>query len=347
MRRVDIIVSGLGNIGSRFIGVLNQKQSVIREQYGLDVRLVGAADVEGGAVDPDGLDLAAVAGLERRHSVGTLAGVGRMGMTYLDVLKAVKADVFFEATRVNLMDGEPGMSAMRAAIQHGCHLITTNKGPLALDYVGFRDLAKQHGVKIRHDGTVFGGLPAITIAERDLAGAVITKLEAQANLANSYILAKMSDGLSYADAVQGAKDVGAADQDETLDVDGWDAVIKLVIFANAVLGMNAKIDDVRRESMRDVDPARIADAKSRGNVLKYIAEAVRLEDGRYDLATGLRELPHDHALAALGAQHMGVSYTSDLFGTITASIYESSPLPSASTMLRDLLILYQCETVKS
>ncbi len=342
MRRVNCILSGLGNIGSRFVGVLNQKQAQIRDQYGLDVRLVAAVDVDGGAIDPNGLDLAAVAALERKASVGTLPGVGQPGLGILEVLQRVDADVFFEATRVNLTDGEPGMSAMRAALQRGMHLITTNKGPLALDYAGFRALAQQHNVTIRHDGTVFGGLPAITIAERDLAGATITKLEAQANLANSYILAKMSEGWSYADAVQGAKDVGAADQDETLDVDGWDAVIKLVIFANAVLGMNAKIDDVRRESMRDVSPERITDAKSRGNVLKYIAEAVRLDDGRYDLATGLRELPRDHALAALGAQHMGVSYTSDLFGTITASIHETSPLPSASTMLRDLLILYQC-----
>jgi homoserine dehydrogenase len=342
MRQVNIIVSGLGNIGSRFIGVLERKQDVLRQQYGLDIRLVGAVDVEGAAFDQNGLDLAQVAVLERRKSVATLPDVGHTGMSTLEILDRVQADVFFEATRVNLDNGEPGMSAMRAAIQHGLHLITTNKGPLALDYAGFRELARQKGVQIRHDGTVFGGLPAITIAERDLAGAVITRLEAQANLANSYILAKMSEGMSYKDAVQGAKDVGAADEDETLDVDGWDAVIKLVIFANAVLGMNAKIADVRRESMRDIDPSRIADAKRRGSVLKYIAEAVRLEDGRYDLATGLRELPHDHALASLGAQHMGVSYTSDLFGTITASIFESSPLPSASTMLRDLLILYQC-----
>ena len=40
---------------------------------------------------------------------------------------------------------------------------------------------------------------------------------------------------------------------------------------------------------------------------------------------------------------MGVSYTTDLFGTITTSIYEETSLPSASTMLRDLLILYGCE----
>lgn len=340
MKQVNIIISGLGNIGSRFVGVLHRKQQILRDQYGLDVRLVAAVDVEGGAVDANGLDLGAVAALERRGSVGTLPGVGHPGLTTLEVLRDVDADVFFEATRVNLTDGEPGMSAMRAALARGMHLITTNKGPLALDYAGLRALAQANNVQIRHCGTVFGGLPAISIAERDLAGAVIERLEAQGNLATSYILARMGEGMSYPDAVQAAKDQGCADQDEALDVDGWDAVIKLVIFANAVLGMSAKIEDVEREPMRHLTPEDVAAARAEGMALKYIAEATRVGDGQYALRAGPKKLPLDHPLASLGALHMGVSYTSDLFGTITASIYEETPLPSASTMLRDLLILY-------
>jgi homoserine dehydrogenase len=342
MKRVNVIISGLGNIGSRFVSVLHQKQELLRSRYELDVRLVAAVDVDGGAIDPEGLDLAAVAALERKRSVATLADVGQPGLGILDVLQIVDAQVFFEATRVNLTDGEPGMSAMRVALSRGMNLITTNKGPLALDYAGLRDLARAHSVHIRHCGTVFGGLPAISIAERDLAGAVIERLEAQANLATSYILARMGEGMSYADAVQAAKDQGCADQDETLDVDGWDAVIKLVIFANAVLGMNARIDDVQRMSMRDIAPGELAEARANGAVLKYIAQATRMADGQYQLQVGPKPLPLDHPLAPLGALHMGVSYTSDLFGTITASIHEETPLPSASTLLRDLLILYQC-----
>lgn len=340
MQQVNIIISGLGNIGSRFVGVLERKHQVLQDQYQLDVRLVGAIDSQGAVVDENGLDLAQIAALERR-SVSTLPN-GAAGMTTQDVLDRVQADVFFEATRVNLDDGEPGMSAIRSALEHGMHVITTNKGPLALDYAGLKAIATRKGVQIRHCGTVLGGLPVISVAERDLAGSVIEKIEAQANLATSFILARMGEGMSYPDAVQAAKDQGCSDQDETLDVDGWDAVIKLVIFANAVLGMNARIADVERNSMRHLTPTDVAAARANGNVLKYIAEAVRQPDGTYALSVGPRQLPQDHALASLGALHMGVSYTTDLFGTITTSIFEESSLPSASTMLRDLLILYHC-----
>ena len=192
------------------------------------------------------------------------------------------------------------MSAMRKALQNGMHVITTNKGPLALAYGELAGIAKEKGVQLRHCGAVFGGLPAVSIAERDLAGATMLRLEAQANLANSFILDKMRHGVSYADAVQAAKDQGCADQDETLDVDGWDAVIKLVIFANSVLGLDVKIDDIERVSIRDISPEEVNRHMADGNILKYLAIAERQDDGTYYLSAKPVALPLSHGLGRLG-----------------------------------------------
>ncbi|MBL8130383.1 MAG: homoserine dehydrogenase [Anaerolineae bacterium] len=336
MRRVNAVLSGLGNIGSRFIGVLDRKRDVLRDKYDLDVCLVAAADVEGGAVAPDGLDLARVAGL-RGTSIGTL---GRPGLTILDILREVDADIFFEATPVNLKTGEPGLSAIRAALGRGMHVVTTNKGPLALAYGELRALARASSVQLRHSGAVLGGLPTVNIGQRDLAGATILRVEAQVNLANSYILHQMARGMSYFDAVRSAQEQGCCDKDEALDVEGWDAVIKLVILANSVLGMDAHLDDVQREGIAHLRAEAVLDVRASGRVLKYVAEAAYQENGRYDLRCGLRALPPDHPLAALGPLQMGVVYTSDLYGTISAAIREEEPTPSASSMLRDLLTIY-------
>lgn len=344
MRRISAIIQGLGNIGNRFVGVLQDKGDLLRDHYGLDVRIVGAADTGGAAHNPDGLDLGQLKALGRQQSVATLPNtngtISDASTTTAVLLQQVQADVFFEATPVNLTDGEPGMSAIRAALVQGLHVITTNKGPLALAYGELAALAQASGVQLRHCGAVFGGLPAISIAERDLAATTMLKLEAQANLANSFILHQMADGVPYADAVQAAKDRGSADADETLDVDGWDAVIKLVILANSVLGLAAKIEDVERVSMRDIDPQQIHRARERGAVLKYLASAELNADGGYMLRAAPVALPLTHPLAPLGPHQMGVAYTTDLFGTITAAILEESPLPSASALLRDLLIIF-------
>lgn len=336
MRRVNAVLSGLGNIGSRFVGVLDRKRAVLQEKYGLDVRLVAAADVYGGAVAPEGLDLAQVAAL-KGTSIGT---IGQPGLSILQILEQVDADIFFEATPVNLKTGEPGMSAIRAALGRGMHVVTPNKGPLALAYGELRALAKAQQVQLRHSGAVFGGLPTVNIGQRDLAGATVLRIEAQANLANSYILKQMAEGASYRDAVKAAQIQGCCDTDETLDVEGWDAVIKLVILANAVLDMDARIDDVRREGITHLTTADVQAVYASGQALKYVASAIHREDGGYDLIVGPRVLPSDHPLTALGPLQMGVVYTSDLYGTISAAIREEEPTPSASSLLRDMLTIY-------
>lgn len=338
MRRVNAVLSGLGNIGSRFVGVLDRKQDVLRGKYDLDVRLVGVADVGGGAIAPQGLDLAQVAALKGQ----SIAVMGQPGLTILHILEQVEADILFEATPVNLQTGEPGLSAIRAALGRGLHVVTTNKGPLALAYSELRALARANGVQLRHSGAVFGGLPTVNIGQRDLAGATILRIEAQANLANSYILKQMADGMGYREAVQAQ---GCCDKDETLDVEGWDAVIKLVILANAVLGLDARIDDVRREGITHLTPNDVAAVYAEGNALKYVAAAVHQEQGGYDLSVGPRALPPDHPLTALGPLHMGVVYTSDLYGTISAAIREEEPTPSASSLLRDMLSIYGSTTL--
>lgn len=336
MRRINAVLSGLGNIGSRFVGVLERKREVLLSKYGLDVRLVAAADIGGGAINPDGLNLAAVAGLKGR----SIATLGQPGLNILQILGQVEADIFFEATPVNLQTGEPGLSAIRAALRRGMHVVTPNKGPLALAYGELRAQAKARGVQLRHSGAVFGGLPTVNIGQRDLAGSTILRIEAQANLANSYILAQMTEGMPYREAVRAAQAQGCCDRDETLDVEGWDAVIKLVILANSVLDLDARIEDVKREGITHLTPEDVRRAKASGETLKYVASAVRIENGTYELSVGPRALPADHPLVPLGPLQMGVVYTSDLYGTISAAIREEEPTPSASTLLRDMLTIY-------
>jgi len=48
-------------------------------------------------------------------------------------------------------------------------------------------------------------------------------------------------------------------------------------------------------------------------------------------------LSPDHPLGNLGRKQMGIVFSTDIYGTITATIDEPSPIPSAATMLRDLL----------
>ena len=123
-------------------------------------------------------------------------------------------------------------------------------------------------------------------------------------------------------------------------MEGWDAACKLVILTNSVLNVPATLDDVDVQGITGVTLPDLQEAKAEGKVIKLVASAVRCTDGSYTLTVAPTPLPADHPLARLGGQQMGIVYHTDIYGTISAAILEKEPIPSAATMLRDLLSIY-------
>jgi len=339
--QVRILLIGLGNLGRRFAGLISTKHDQLMERYGLDLRLVGVADSRGAAIDPQGLDGAEIERWkEAGKPVSSLAGSGRPGMTGLELIETVEANILCEAGPVNFgQDGEPGLSHVRTALRKGLHVATPNKGPIVLAYRELLDLAENHGVRLRFDGTVAGGLPALDLGQRDLRGAEIRAIESVPNLTTGYILDMLADGVSWNDALEQARDAGALEADPTWDLDGWDAASKLAILANAVLGLDVTIHEIERTGITELSPEWLRTERSEGRLVRLVASARRDEQVVFMLRRQPRSLPSDHPFAHLGQKQMAVLYETDLFGTIVSSIDEQTPLPSAATMLRDLLAI--------
>jgi len=335
---VRIALSGLGNLGRRFVQLISDKGADLRERYGLDLIIVGAADSRGAAYAPRGLDPNLI--LRTKESAGTVgdyAAVGRSGMTSLDLVHAVDADIWCEATPVNLSEGaEPAISCIRAAMAKGMHVVTPNKGPIVLFYQELAQLATEHGVSLRFGGTVAGGLPALYIGVRDLRGARIDRIDAIPNLVTGFILDLIGNGTTWDEAISFAKREGVLEADPAWDLDGWDAAAKLVILTNAVLGLPAHLEDVDRTGIVGLSPQDIRSEIKRGRRMRLLSTAIR-DDSGYSLTVVPHALPSDHPLGRLGPKEMGITYYTDIYGTITAIIREETPLPSAATILRDII----------
>jgi len=340
-RTVDLLLVGVGNLGRRFARLVAEKRDGLRGLYGLDFRIVGAADTRGAAVSPEGLDGLAIDGIKRGGgSVADLPGAGRPGMTGLELIEAVEADALCEASPVRLDAGaEPGLSHVRRALERGLHVSTPNKGPIVVAYRELVALAKARGVRLRFDGTVAGGLPAIALGARDLRGATIDRIEAVPNLTTGFVLDRLAAGSAWDDAIEEARAGGALEGDGAWDLDGWDAAAKLAILAQTVLDRDVDIHAVRRTGIRGVDLAWLR-SESRDHRVRLLASAERRPDGSYDLRVAPAPLPSEHPLGRLGPKGMGITFETDIFGTITSLIDEPTPLPSAATMLRDLLDIY-------
>lgn len=342
MQTIRYVLVGLGNLGRRFCEVIVEKEALLRERYGLELTLVGAADSRGAAYDASGLDPARVAQIKRDGgSVGAYPGAGRVGWDALSLVEMADADLLLEALPVTLDKGaEPGLSCMRAAMRKGMHVVAPDKGPLVLAYRELHDLAEACGVQLRFDGTVAGGLPAINLGVRDLRGAVVGRIEAAPNLVTGYVMDMLADGVPWDEALARARDAGVLEGDGSWDLEGWDAAAKLAILANAVVDFPATLNDVARAGVAAVGVEELAAARQEGRRYRLLARAERQPDGGYSLSVTPTPLPPEHPLGRLGPKQMGVVYTTDIYGVITAIIDEPNPVPSAMTMLRDLLDIY-------
>jgi len=332
---VRITISGLGNLGRRFVRLISDKHTELHKRYGLNLILVAAVDSRGAAYDPLGLDPDLTK--DSTGTVGDYPQVGQVGMTSLDLVHAVDADIWCDATPVNIDRGaEPAISCIRMAMRRGMHVVTPNKGPIVLFYRELRSLAVEHGVSLRFGGTVAGGLPALYIGLRDLRGARIERIEAVPNLVTGFILDLIGDGTSWDEAITLAKREGVLEADPTWDLDGWDAAAKLVILANAVLGFASHLEDVDRTGIVGLSTQDIRSEIEHGRLTRLLSTAIRTDSG-YSLTVAPRALPSNHPLGRLGPKEMGITYYTDIYGTLTAIIKEETPLPSAATMLRDIL----------
>lgn len=333
-----VLLSGLGNVGRSFLEIMLSQAQLLRDRYALELQLVAAVDSGGAASDLRGLDPAAVLAAKRRGaSVATLGGVPGLGA--VDLVQQAEADILLEATPVNVQHGQPGLDTVRAALQRGMHVVLANKGPLALAYTelaALSDSATAHLPALRFSACVGGALPTVNLGRRDLAGCRIARVEGVFNGTTQIILRAMEQGGSYADALAEAQRRGLAETDPALDVEGWDAANKLVIVANAVLRQPTRLADLSVEGITRLTARDLRAALDRGErmVLLCLAEA---DGDAYRLSVRPTALPLDHPLARMGADEMGVVYTTDIAGRASATTLERGPGPTAAAMLRDTI----------
>jgi len=342
MRQIHLAIVGLGNVGRRLLELIELKRETLRARYDREFVIVGVCDSTGGAADAAGLQIAKILELKRaKRGLASYFPDARAETPPCDWARTVAADLLVELTPTNLKDGEPGLSVIRDALARKIPVVTANKGPLVLAYPELAALARANRVPLLHSATVTGGLPTLNIGARDLGVATIERVEGVVNGTTNYILSRMAQGQTYTEALKHAQDIGMAEADPTLDVDGWDAASKLVIIANAVLHRPTTLKDVTVEGIRKITPDDLRAAEEHRQTIKLIARAERV--GRnYNLSVKPTWLDKTHPLARLGAGMMGIIYETDINGTIFASIEEEDPYPTAAAVLRDLV---QCATM--
>jgi homoserine dehydrogenase len=253
-------------------------------------------------------------------------------MPALDVIESVEAEVVVEVTPVNIKNGEPALSHIIKAFKTGKHVVTTNKGPLALAMPALTELAEYNKVYLRFSGTVGGGTPMLEFAKRCLAGDKILAIRGILNGTTNYILTEMSQNrLTFQEALANAQKLGYAEREPSMDIDGFDTACKVVILANWILNKKITLKDVDRTGIRDVSLQALDEASKRGNTIKLIGSI----DGDKSTVKPT-EIPKNNPLCVSGVLN-AITFFTEFAGEQTLIGRGAGGIETAGAVLRDLL----------
>ncbi|MCS6866799.1 MAG: homoserine dehydrogenase [Gemmataceae bacterium] len=160
------------------------------------------------------------------------------------------------------------------ALTAGKHVVTANKALLADCGGEIFEAARQAERTVCFEAAVAGGVPIIRALGESLAANQVTAIQAILNGTSNFILTAMAErNLSYTAALAEAQQLGYAEADPTLDVDGSDAAHKLAILAQISFGVAAKPHEIARQGIETIDPMDIRFAHELGYTIKLLAEA--------------------------------------------------------------------------
>jgi homoserine dehydrogenase len=193
-------------------------------------------------------------------------------------LAAAQADVLFEATSLNVKDGQPAVAHIRAALEHGAHAITANKGPIVHAYRELRDLAAARGKKFLFESTVMDGVPIFSFFDQ-MPTVAVQGFHGILNSTTNVILSEMENGLTFDEALKMAQALGIAETDATHDIDGWDAAVKTAALITVLMDIPVRLEDIDRDGIRDLTPQALRNARRDGWPFKLVCRAQRVGQG--------------------------------------------------------------------
>lgn len=329
---------GFGVVGQGLAEILLKKKDELKAKHGFDWSVVAVSDFKlGSALDNKGLDLARVLELAGQGKISEYPDA-ETGLDALETIRRSEADIVIEVTYTDIKTGEPAYSHFKAALEAGKHLVTTNKGPTALFMRELRELAAAKGVQLRYEGTVAAGTPVLNLAGMCLAGNEITEIRGILNGTTNFILTNMEQGRSYEEVLAEAQKLGYAEADPTADVEGFDALAKVVILAKSVMGADISTSDVDRTGITGISLADVEAAKKEGRRWKLIGRVAR--DGKTVKASVRPEkVALSDPLAAVGGATNALTFVTDLLGEVTIVGAGAGKIETGFSLLADMLTI--------
>lgn len=317
MQEIRVGLIGFGTVGKGVVRVLRENADLIRERLGFPIVLARIAD----------LDITSDRGVRVDPALLTTDA------------PAVVRDPAIPLV-VELIGGlDPARGFVTEALRRGKCVVTANKALLAHHWEEIFSAAREGGGALGFEASVGGGIPIIRSLREGLAANRIQSLHGIINGTTNYILSRMTDeGLEYASVLRKAQELGFAEADPTLDVEGHDAAHKLAILASLAFGTRVRLEEIYTEGIAKITKMDIAYARDLGYVIKLLAIA-KDAGGAIEVRVHPTLIPAKSLLATIGGAFNAISVRGDAAGPTLFHGLGAGSLPTASAVVGDLMEL--------
>ncbi|MAT15724.1 MAG: homoserine dehydrogenase [Planctomyces sp.] len=239
---------------------------------------------------------------------------------------------------VQLIGGiHPAKQYMEQLIDAGKHIVSANKALLCQHGTELFARAREKGRTIAFEAAVAGGIPIIHVLSQAMSGNQITAIEAILNGTSNFILSEMFlGGRSYEDVLAEAQELGYAEADPTLDVDGTDAAQKLGLLVQLAFGTKVTLDQFPKQGIDTLPLEDLLYAYELGYSIRLIAVA-RLVKDELELHVQPTLVPLDKPLAQVHGPNNMIALEGDVVGKTWYQGLGAGQNPTASAVISDLV----------
>ena len=315
METIKIGLIGFGTVGTGVLRLLKDNRELIAERCG------------------GYMDLVRVAAKNLRKKRVISVGRGVLTRDVMGLLHDPQIQIIVE-----LIGGiHPAKDFILEAFKNGKDVVTANKALLAECGAELFESAKKYGRNLFFEGSVGGGMPVIKSFREGLAGNHIKAIYGIVNGTSNYILSKMSlEAVDFCQALQEAQDLGYAEADPTLDLEGIDSAHKLTILASLAYGSWINFKNVYVEGITKISQIDIGFARQFGYTVKLLAIAKEKENS-IEARVHPTLIPSDFLLSSVHGVYNAVYYDGDYVGKGLLYGRGAGEKPTASAVVSDLI----------
>ena len=315
MKKVHVAIMGIGTVGGGTYEILTKNHDFMLKNHGIDFCVKKVLDKN----------------LERIASFGIPENA--VASSADEIANDEDISIVIET-----MGGvEPAKTFIEKMLLAGKSVVTANKELISKHWPSLEATAKKGGAGLYFEASCVGGVPIIRALEESLQANHVNSLVGIINGTTNYILSKMTEeGMSYADALKEAQQLGYAEFNPTADVEGFDASYKLSILSSLAFHTCIPGTKVYREGITNVTKADIKAGKELGYVIKLLAIGKR-HGNDVEVRVHPTFVPQSHPLAGVSGSFNAVFVNGDFVDDLMFYGRGAGSRPTGSAIVSDVV----------